>query len=83
MDGGKEGGAVLAEPASFHQLHIELLSERQVLVDDLRQVAGAGGCFGAVRGQNQNANFVRKFSLVLRATFIFIFVFNFYYLIMF
>ena len=70
MDGGKEGGAILAEPASFHQLHIELLREAQVLVDDLHEVAGAGGCFGAVRGRNQDTNFA--FRLIL-SSFSFIF----------
>ena len=53
MDGGEEGGAILAEPASFHQLQIELLREGEVFVDDLHEVAGAGGYFGAVRGRNQ------------------------------
>ena len=56
MDGGKEGGTVLAEPASFHQLRIELLREGQVFVDDVHQVAAGGGCFGDVRGRNQDTN---------------------------
>ena len=82
VDGGKEGRAILAEPASFHQLRIELLREGQVFVDDLHQVAAASGCFGDVRGRNQDTDSCR-FSLILRAKYVFHFVFNFYYLIKF
>ena len=58
-----DGGAVLAEPAFSHQLHIELLREGQVLVDDLREVAGAGGRFYAVRCRNLDFLIGRRFIL--------------------
>ena len=74
MDGGKEGGAVLAEPAFAHQLQIELLREGQVFVDDLHQVAGASGHFDAVRGRNLGTNvarrlFILSFSLIFHLCF--------------
>ena len=82
MDGGKEGGAVLALPAFAHQLQIELLREGQVLVDDLHEVAGAGGCFYAVRCRNLDFLFGRRF-ILLRVNFFSHVFFNFYYLIKF
>ena len=82
MDGGKQGGAILAEPASFNQLHIELLREGQVFEDDLHQVAGSGSCFCAFRCRNQDTSFVRRF-ILFRVNFFPMFDFNFYYLIKF